>query len=236
MDISTRMKSYEDDSRLSKGVVIIRVDGKSFHTWTRKIGAERPFDQVVSDCMVHATKKVAEEMQNFKLAYTQSDESTFMLTNMGEKEGAWFDYKVQKLASVTSSLFTYHFNDHYELARLTRGYPNVPAFFDARTFSMPVEDAANVFIWRQQDWERNSVQMLGHHWMGHREMQGLSKGAVLFKLQFEYNKFWHKMAGWKKFGTFVIPFDNVLLTRNERLDYDALNLASGLSAYMKEEE
>lgn len=236
MDISTRMKSYEDNTRLDKGTVIIRIDGKGFHTWTKKIGAERPFDSVVHECMVHATKKVAEEMQGFRLAYTQSDEATFLLSNMKEKEGAWFDYKVQKLTSIASSLFTYHFNSRYELARLTRGYPNVPAFFDARAFSMPVEDAANVFVWRQQDWERNSVQMLGHYWMGHKAMQGLSKGEVLFRLQFEYNKYWHKLAGWKKYGTFVIPFDGLLLTRHEWLDYASLNLAAGLSAYIKEKE
>jgi len=236
MDISTRMKSYEDNARLDKGAAIIRIDGKGFHTWTKKIGAERPFDSVVHECMVHATKKVAEEMQGFRLAYTQSDETTFLLSNMKEKEGAWFDYKVQKIASITSSLFTYYFNNHYELARFTRGYPDVPAFFDARAFSMPVEDAANVFVWRQQDWQRNSVQMLGHYWMGHRAMQGLNRDTVIKKLETDYNKFWGKLAGWKKYGTFVVPFDNLLLTRHEWLDYASLNLAAGLSTYIKEKE
>lgn len=236
MDIATRMKSYEDNQRLSKGTVIIRVDGKGFRTWTKKIGAERPFDSAVHDCMVHATKKVAEEMQSFRLAYTQSDETTFLLSNMNEKEGAWFDYKVQKLASVTASMFTYFFNARYEHVAITRGYPSVPAFFDARAFSIPVEDAPNAFVWRQQDWERNSVQMLGHFWLGHKKMQGLNKNEVIAKLEFEYGKYWKDLALWKKYGTFVIPFDGMLLTRNERLDYATLILDSGLSEYIKEKE
>lgn len=235
MDISTRMKAYEYDQRLEKGAVLIRVDGKSFHTWTKKIKAEKPFDSVVHSCMSYATMRVAKEMQGFKLAYTQSDESTFLLANLGEKEGAWFDYKVQKLSSVTSSLFTEAFNSEYQKYCLTAGYREVPAIFDARAFSIPVEDAANNFVWRQQDWFRNSIQMLGQHYISHARMQGLGTAKVKNILEEEYGVDWFALDAWEKFGTFVIPGVDDLFTTSEYLFYDEINKMAGFDKYMEKE-
>lgn len=235
MDISTRMKSYENDDRLPKGTVIVRVDGKAFHTWTKRIGAKRPFDKIVSSCMRYATFKVAEQMQGFKLAYTQSDESTFLLSNLGEKEEAWFDYKVQKIASVTASLFTQFFNDEFELYTTCSKYPVIPAYFDARVFSIPVKDAANNFVWRQQDWNRNSVQMLGHHYMGHKRMQNLNTGQVRFLLKEEYGVDWFGLDGWEKFGTFFIQDSRSVLTYIAPMTYEEINRVTELDQYMEKE-
>ncbi len=233
--LATRMKSYEDNNRLDKGATIIRVDGKSFHTWTKKIGAKRPFDDVVHDCMAYATKRVAIEMQGFRMAYTQSDESTFLLTNLKEKEGAWFDYKVQKLASITASMFTHFFNAHYEHAVITRGYPSIAAFFDARAFSIPVADAANAFVWRQQDWNRNSVQMLGQHYMSHAQMQGKTAGVVRSTLKDKYQIDWFGLEDWQKFGTFVLTDEGEPLTLCAPLSYAEINRVAGLDLYMEKE-
>ncbi len=233
--IGTRMKSYENDERLEKGAVIIRVDGKGFHTWTKKIQAEKPFDSVVRGCMLYATEKVAEQMQGFKLAYHQSDESTFLLANLGEKEGAWFDYKIQKLSSVTASMFTEAFNNEYQKYCLTAGYLEVPAIFDARAFSIPVEDAANNFVWRQQDWNRNSLQMLGQHYISHSKMQGLGAAKVRNLLKDEYGVNWFNLDDWEKFGTFVIPGVEGLFTSSEYMFYDEINKMTGFDKYMEKE-
>lgn len=233
MDISTRMKSYEEDQRFPKGAVIVRVDGRSFHTWTKKIGAKRPFDQVVSCCMRWATHKVSEQMQGFKIAYTQSDEATFLITNLGEKEGAWFDYKAQKIASVTASLFTEAFNTEFALYNTISGYPLVPAYFDARAFSIPIYDAANNFVWRQQDWARNSVQMLGHFHLGHKAMQNINSQKVKDMLLEGFDVDWHELEDWQKFGTFMIATATEPLTLSTPLSYDDINRVTGLDQYME---
>lgn len=234
MDISTRMKSYEEDRRFPKGAVIIRVDGKGFHRWTKLIGAKKPFDRVVHCTMSIAAKQTALEMQGFKLAYVQSDEVTFLLTNLGEKEGAWFDYKVQKLASVTASLFTSFFNNEFELQCFMHGYRKYIANFDARAFSIPVEDAANNFVWRQQDWARNSIQMLGHHHMGHKAMQGLDTQKVKDMLLEGYNVDWFDMEDWKNFGTFIRPDGpDGVFTWSAPMRYDEINRVTGLDQYME---
>lgn len=235
LSLSTRMKSYEDDQRFEKGAVIIRVDGKAFHTWTKAIKATRPFDEIVHRCMVYATQSVAMCMQGFKLAYTQSDESTFLIANLGEKEGAWFDYKAQKLCSVTASLFTEAFNRRYQHHCLVAGYRELPAFFDTRAFSIPVHDAANNFVWRQQDWNRNSVQMLGHHYMGHAKMQEKTAGKVRTILKEEYSVDWFGLDDWQKHGTFVIQEDHEPLTSSLPMNYDEINRVTGLDQYMEKE-
>lgn len=234
MDIATRMKSYENDERFPKGAVIIRVDGRGFHRWTKLIGAKRPFDRAVNSSMLIAAKQTALNMQGFKLAYVQSDEATFLLTNLGEKEGAWFDYKVQKLASVTASLFTSSFNDEFKTRCFMEGYAEYVANFDARAFSIPIEDAANNFVWREQDWFRNSVQMLGRHHMTHRDMQGLNSAEVRTILKRDFDVDWWHLENWQKFGTFIKPEGpDGVFTWSAPMSYDEINQVTGLDQYLE---
>ncbi len=74
--LGDRMKTYESVGRhylVSKCPVIVRVDGRAFHTLTAKL--DKPFDRSLIDCMVSSTISVADSMQGCKLAYTQSDEA-----------------------------------------------------------------------------------------------------------------------------------------------------------------
>lgn len=224
-DIGTRMKSYESNRRLANGAVIIRVDGKAFHTWTKQIDANKPFDEAVIASMQWATRAVAENMQGFKLAYTQSDESTFLLTNTGEKEQQWFGGKTDKLISVTASMFTYFFNQEFNHWSMKKGYSNVPAFFDARVFNIPVEDAANCFYWRQLDWLRNSVHMLARAHFSHKELLGKSakeaKAMLLAK-----GVDWEDLRIDQKYGTFIIK---EMIPICMPVKYEDVNRLAGIS-------
>lgn len=153
--LAARMKFYESDIRLPKGAVIVRVDGKAFHTWTK--WCEKPFDSSFSDAMIITTTHTFRELQGCRLAYTQSDEASFLLTNIGTEEGL-FGYKASKLTSVVASIFSVYFNKYWG---------NAPAaYFDARAFSITMEDAANNFVWRQRDCYRNYIQGLGRYYLG----------------------------------------------------------------------
>lgn len=215
LSLGGRMKLYEGNTRFEKGVVAIRVDGKSFHTWTKRARLKRPFDLYMHVAMCRAMKETAKEMQGFRLGYTQSDECTFMLANLEEMAGAWFDYKVQKLASITASMFTIHFNMF-----IKKFYPESPvAFFDARAFSVPVDDAANVFVWRQQDNDRNWVQAYAASKYPHKLLQGVSNKRALEWLERDGHST-RVLPGWVKYGTFwngniVLPYD--------KYDYEKLN-------------
>lgn len=215
LSLGGRMKLYEGNVRLAKGVVAIRVDGKSFHTWTKQAGLKRPFDLYMHVAMCRSMQETAREMQGFRLAYTQSDECTFMLANLEEMAGAWFDYKVQKLASLTASMFTMHFN-----TRIKKFYPEAPmAFFDARAFSVPVDDAANVFVWREQDNDRNWVQAYAASKYPHKLLQGVSNKQALEWLERDGHST-RVLPGWVKYGSF---WNGKLVLPYGKYDYDKLN-------------
>lgn len=110
-----RMKKYEFVSRhylTTRTPVIIRIDGKAFHTFTR--GFQKPFDDVLSKTMQETMKYLCENIQGCVLGYTQSDEITLVLVDYKNIDtSAWFDYNIQKCASVAASMATMAFNKYF---------------------------------------------------------------------------------------------------------------------------
>lgn len=201
--LTDRMKeNYENRSKtyLTKRVpVIIRLDGKAFHTLTR--GLKRPYDEIFRNTMNATTKYLCENIQGCKIGYTQSDEITLLLTDYDTlTTDAWFDYSVQKLCSVSASMATFAFNKYFvEFSRDTIRRVNNTftctqeeanyvdnlerviskgAMFDSRCFNIPEDEIVNCFIWRQQDATRNAIQMLGQCYFSHKELDGKSNGDI----------------------------------------------------------
>ena len=199
--LGDRIKKYERASRpflTPNSPVLIRVDGKAFHTWTKHM--DKPFDHGLIQAMQEAACATAQQMQGFKLAYIQSDEATFMLTDTDRLESQpWMDYNVNKLVSISASMFTHHFN---QAARVFIGPSLAPAYFDARAFNVPVEDAANAFLWRQRDWERNSLSMTARYVVGHHRLQG-KKHDQLHEMLHQFGFNWADLEPVLKNGTWV---------------------------------
>lgn len=112
-DLGNRMKTFYEEipkTRLMKRCpVICRLDGRSFHTFTR--GFKRPFDDVLIKTMQETAKYLCENIQGCQLAYTQSDEISLLLIDYQRFEtSAWFDYEVQKMCSISASMATMAFN------------------------------------------------------------------------------------------------------------------------------
>jgi tRNA(His) 5'-end guanylyltransferase len=202
--LGDRMKGYENAYRLylpRRMPVIIRVDGRAFHTFTR--GFQRPFDEVLMSAMQLTAKKLCEEVSGCKLAYVQSDEISLLVTNDDTLETQpWFDNNLQKLTSISASIATLAFNHHFKNAKRNFDDTNMIgecysenqemnekidfadslswtyfkafdlATFDARAFILPPEEVCNYFIWRQQDAVRNSIQMVAQSLYSHNELQG----------------------------------------------------------------
>ena len=110
--LGDRMKGYEDAFRiyLPKRIpLIIRVDGKAFHTFTRNL--ERPFDEDFMDIMLDTAIRLCIEIQGVKLAYWQSDEISLLITDYDTlMTQAPFDKNLQKLVSISASIATSTFN------------------------------------------------------------------------------------------------------------------------------
>ena len=89
--LGTRMKSYEYVTRKyleRKSPVILRLDGKAFHSFTR--GLKKPFDDIFVKSMQDTMKYLCENIQGCVLGYCQSDEVTLVLVDYQSEEAcAW---------------------------------------------------------------------------------------------------------------------------------------------------
>lgn len=193
--LGDRMKTYEYVNRtyLTRRMpVIIRLDGKAFHTFTR--GLKKPFDEIFVKTMQDTMKYLCENVQGCVLGYTQSDEITLVLVDYNDRDtSAWFDNNIQKMASVSASMATMAFNqylairyysfeeDFFEAWNTTdedKKYCDTlrkklhSAMFDSRVFTIPKEEVVNCLIWRQRDATRNSIQSVGQANFSHKELHG----------------------------------------------------------------
>ena len=150
--LSERMKRYEESTANSlpqKCWALIRVDGKSFSSYTKNFS--KPFDNDIVYAMDAAAKKLLTSIQGAHLAYTQSDEISVLISNVAATDTQlWFNGKVQKIVSVSASIATAEFNATISREQL--------ALFDARVFHITYDDIPNYFVWRARDAFRNSVQ------------------------------------------------------------------------------
>ena len=207
--LGDRMKGYENAYRLylpRRMPVIIRIDGRAFHTFTR--GFNRPFDEVLMSAMQLTAKKLCEEISGCKLAYVQSDEISLLVTNNDSIETQpWFDNNLQKLVSLSAAIATIEFNKVFSdcewtwyrklldvytdnndktkqipdnLIDISDHHQNAQnkATFDARAFILPEDEVCNYFIWRQQDAVRNSIQMVAQSMYSHNELQNKNQSDL----------------------------------------------------------
>ena len=111
--LGDRMKNYYENRAKTYLVrrmpIIIRLDGKAFHTWSR--GFVKPFDKRMLETMQEVTLELCKNIQGCVLGYTQSDEITLVLIDYNTLDtDAWFDYNVEKMCSVSASMCTLYFN------------------------------------------------------------------------------------------------------------------------------
>ncbi len=198
--IGDRMKAnYENRFRYKlprRTPVIIRIDGKCFHTFTR--GFDKPFDKELIGAMYYATHELLKQISGAKCAYIQSDEASILVTDYDNLETeAWFDYNIQKMVSVSASIFTEKFNRAITCRRTPK-----QANFDSRCFSIPKEEVCNYFIWRQQDWKRNSIMMFARSFFSHKELNG-KKCADVHEMLYSKGENWANLEPIYKNGTVI---------------------------------
>ena len=218
-DLGDRMKDYYESrskTRLTRRMpVIIRLDGKAFHTLTK--GFKKPFDMIMVKAMQETMKYLCENIQGCVLGYTQSDEITLVLIDYQNlNSDAWFDYEVQKLCSVSASMATFAFSRNFaRLAALepeketkqTNAYTEAVfkgAFFDARCFNIPKEEVTNCLLWRQQDATRNSIHMTGRAYFSHKQIEGLNSNDIQNLLFQEKGINWNDLPTTLKRGSCCI--------------------------------
>lgn len=170
-NLGNRMKRYEDVNRhflIPKLPVILRIDGKAFHTFTKD--RSKPFDGPLGYSLERAAASLVENIQGAEFAYQQSDEASLLITDFSNLSAElWFGGNVQKITSVAASMFTAHFNTIY------KDKERKLAYFDCRVFQVPNNvEVVNYFRWRNQDCFKNAVSAIAQTLFSHKELQGAS--------------------------------------------------------------
>lgn len=112
-DLDIRMKTYYEQIPKTKLMrrtpVVIRLDGRSWHTFTK--GFKKPFDDILIKSMQDTMLYLCKNIHGCVFGYTQSDEITLILIDYQTlTTSAWFDYEVQKMCSISASMATLEFN------------------------------------------------------------------------------------------------------------------------------
>ena len=235
--LGDRMKEFYENRAKTKLVrrmpVIIRLDGKSFHTFTR--GFAKPFDKRMMETMQETTLELCKSIQGCVFGYTQSDEITLIIVDYNAIDvSAWYDYETQKMCSVAASMATLYFNrifkrkviefvnEHAKVINdpktygeelsnsvneLLKAYNNsieLGAFFDARCFNVPINDVCNCVLWRQKDATRNSINSLGQAWFKHKELHNKNTNQVQDMLFTKFGINWNNLSTVEKRGTAIV--------------------------------
>ncbi len=211
--LGSRMKLYEDSWRIKlppRMPIIIRVDGKAFHS----IKAAKPFDDELMLAMDNVAIRLVEEVQGAQFAYVQSDEVSILVHYYKKfNSSAWFDNNLQKIASVSAAIATRSFNEAISAAyAATNADPTVVRWlgcgnqlFDARVFALPEDEVNNYFVWRQQDWARNSVQMFARSVYSHNELNGKNT-AEMHEMLHQKGLNWSQLDGKYKNGRTAMKY------------------------------
>lgn len=199
-ELSKRMRRYEKPFRYSlinRMPLIIRVDGQAFHTYTKGC---TPFSEYISGAFDYTIRQTVTNMQGFKVAYTQSDEISFLLTDFDTlNTNSWFDYDYHKLVAISASTVTAYFNEYIKSVHELLSCPiptelkmlmnRKPATFSSIAINIPKEDVTNYFLERALDNKRNSISKFARMFFSHKKLYGKNQ-ADMHEMLHEIGKNW----------------------------------------------
>jgi tRNA(His) guanylyltransferase len=123
---------------------VVRMDGRSFGSFTEKAGYDKPFDESFATVMWETAACLLTEFSGL-YAFTESDEISLLL----HRDFDLFDREVEKLVSLTAATATASFNLGTHSRTLRSGVP-LPVF-DSRVWIGNEDDVFDYFAWRASD-------------------------------------------------------------------------------------
>lgn len=191
------MKEYEIFSEIKvpkNSNIIVRLDGRSFHTLARDLNLTKPYDVDFYKAIAEVSKDMFNEFSPLFI-YAFSDEISILLNDVP------FNGRVEKinsvLASFASSSFVMHFSKDFKK----------PVAFDSRIIPIANDDIVNYFKWRQDEAWRNCVNGYGIHFLKSKysnneandKIKGL-KSSDIHELLFQNGINLNDVETWKKRG------------------------------------
>ena len=217
------MKEYEVYSSLKvpkNSKIIIRLDGRSFHTLARDLELVKPYDENFYRVISEVCNDLFNEFSPL-FAYTFSDEISLLLDNVP------FDGRIEKIDSVIASFAASSFVIHYNTQ-----FKKPPAF-DSRIIPINDSDILHYFKWRQDEAWRNCVNGYGIHFLkskyssdtANEKINGLNLSDIhelLFKNGINLND----VATWKKRGIGVYRKNKKITGYNKKEEKEQISYRS----------
>ncbi|MDV0443834.1 tRNA(His) guanylyltransferase Thg1 family protein [Methanorbis rubei] len=193
------MKDHEIYSGLITTVpFVLRLDGRSFHHFSRDQGFEKPYDYNFSKAMVETTASLLSDSGlSPSFAYTFSDEISLYITT------PVFDCRVEKLVSVAAGFASSAFTLHAGAAH--------PLSFDCRVVPLAEFQLPKYLAWRQAEAWRNHMNGYAHKLLtdtglsatvAQRKLDGM-KASDLHELAFSFGVNLSETPAWQRRGTAV---------------------------------
>jgi len=156
MKLKDRIEIYQnncDFKLLNRLPFIVVVNGRSFSKVTNLV--DKPYCPKLAECLSSTLMKLCLEIEGSVFGYQYSDEIV-IIVNGEVNDNGWYNNRIQKITSITSSIATLHFNrcaSAIELNLMSE------AIFSSQVFAVPsIIEAINLLIFKQQHNFYTSIQ------------------------------------------------------------------------------
>ncbi|RAP44291.1 MAG: hypothetical protein BZ135_08585 [Methanosphaera sp. rholeuAM6] len=174
------MKNYEQFSNIKiipDNSLILRIDGRKFSNYTKKLKLEKPFDERLRDIFIEVSKDLINEF-NPERIYTFSDELNIIFKEIP------FNGRVEKIDSVIASFVTASFMKHLFLNNEKFDVDVTalkPVSFDCRIIQTS-NHSKDYFKWRQDEAWRNCLNSYAQSILN-KTHSNSQTSEILFKLK-----------------------------------------------------
>lgn len=209
--------------------LLIMLDGRSFSSVIKK-NFSLPFDKKFHEFMDKTAVYVARNVQNCRLAYTQSDEISLIVTDWTKDQkgevldkSGFFGYRLSKILSIVASMASVKFyqlvRDWYDEKGEDTG--DIPIYnFDCKAWTVPTRrDAFGWFLYRQRDAIRNSKQQFAQTWMKNKEISHKTADEQIQACLEETGNDWTKCSDGEKYGRIIVGSEVSLVHPDTGLPY-----------------
>lgn len=158
LKLKDRVNAYVDSSNyrlLTRVPIIIGINGRSFHKVTSLL--DKPYCLKLAESLLSTTVKLCMEVEGTLFAYQHNDEIIIVARNdQNQETSPWYDNRLQKICSITSSIVTQHFNMFASSSGLDL---MGDALFTSQVFVVPnITEAINTLVYKQQNNFHTSIQ------------------------------------------------------------------------------
>lgn len=156
--LKDRIDSYRESTDfklVNRLPIIICINGRGFAKFTSLL--DKPYCSTLSEGMSTTMLKLCNEVDGTVFAYQHNDEIVLVARNDQSLETEpWYDNRLQKICSVTSSIATLRFRSYLDTVDLN--YVGEPVF-TSQVFAVPnIMEAINTIVFKQQQNFHTSIQ------------------------------------------------------------------------------